>query len=311
MIAYLTFIATVTGIYAILAMGLVVSWGQGGMVNLGIVGFFGLGAYASAILVGTGAPIGLGWLFAMLVAGLVGVAFCLLTRTLRGDYLAIVTLGFAEAMRLVEMNERWLTNGSDGISGIPAPLKAELGTAYPWFFLVLIWVIVGIAFVVLRRVFASPFGRALRAVRDDEQVAGVAGKSVLRLKYQAFGIGAALAGLAGAAYAHFISFIAPDNFALQLTILIFLAATAGGHTRLAGAIAGSFLVMAILEGTRFLAGTVPGLTAVQVASLRELAIAAMLIVILQLRPEGLFGTVNQKTGTDNVQADGKPRLATN
>jgi branched-chain amino acid transport system permease protein len=303
-IAYLTFIATLTGIYAILTMGLVVSWGQGGMVNLGLVGFFGLGAYASALLVGTGAPIGIGWALATSIACLVGVAFCLLTRTLRGDYLAIITLGFAEAIRLVETNERWLTNGTDGISGIRAPLKDVLGPAYPWFYLLITWLIVALAFLVLRRVLRSPFGRALRAVRDDEQVAGVAGKPVLRLKFQAFGIGAGLAGLAGAMYAHFTSFIAPDNFGLQLTIYIFLAATAGGYTRLRGAIVGAFLVMVILEGSRFLAAIIPGLSAVQIASLRELAIAATLILILQLRPEGLFAMVNQTSGLERTaQAD--------
>jgi branched-chain amino acid transport system permease protein len=271
MISYLLFIGTLTAIYALLSLGLVVSWGQAGMVNLGLVGFFGLGAYFSALLTAAGAPIGLGWAVGTLLAAAIGVGFCLLSRTLRGDYLAIVTLGFGEGLRLVELNERWLTGGSDGISGIRAPLKQVLGEVYPWFYLALSWSVVLLAIWVLARVLGSPFGRALRAVRDDEKVAAVAGKSVLRLKCQAFGIGAGLFGLAGAFYAHFTSYISPDNFVVQLTIYIFLAVTAGGYSRLVGAIFGSFAVMTILESSRFAAELIPGLSAVQVASLREFA----------------------------------------
>lgn len=122
----------------------------------------------------------------------------------------------------------------------------------------------------------------------------MAGKSVLRLKCQAFGIGAGLFGLAGALYAHFTSYISPDNFVLQLTIYIFLAVTAGGYSRLVGAVFGSFVVMTILESSRFAAELLPGLSAVQIASLREFAIAVALIVIMQVRPQGAFGLKNER-----------------
>lgn len=296
MTSYLLFIGTITAIYALLSLGLVVSWGQAGMVNLGLVGFFGLGAYCSALLTLIGAPIGLGWLAGAALSAAIGVGFCVLTRTLRGDYLAIVTLGFGEGLRLVELNERWLTGGSDGISGIRAPLKDALGDLYPWFYFTLAWVVVALAAWALSRILASPFGRALRAVRDDEKVAAVAGKNVLRLKCQAFGIGAALFGLAGALYAHFTSYISPDNFAVQLTIYIFLAVTAGGYSRLVGAVFGSLAVMTILESSRFAAEFIPGLSAVQIASLREFAIAVALIVIMQMRPQGVFGLRNERAG---------------
>jgi branched-chain amino acid transport system permease protein len=139
MISYLLFIGTLTAIYAILSLGLVVSWGQAGMVNLGLVGFFGMGAYGSALLSGVGVPIGVAWIVATLLSAAIGIGFCLLTRTLRGDYLAIVTLGFGEGLRLIELNERWLTGGSDGISGIRAPFKQALGELYPWFYFGLAW----------------------------------------------------------------------------------------------------------------------------------------------------------------------------
>ncbi len=296
MISYLIFAGTIAGFYALLSLGLVTAWGQGGMVNLGLVGFVGLGAYASALLSGAGVPIWLDWIAAAALSGAVGVALCFVVRNLRGDYLAIVTLGFAEILRLAETNEKWLTKGSDGISGIVAPLKSDLGGSFPYFYLLLTWALVGAAAFVLNWLLRSPFGRALRAVRDDEQVAAVAGKSVLRLKLQAFGMGAALSGLAGALYAHFTSFIAPDVFMVQLTIYIFLAATAGGYTRLTGAVVGSIALVALLEATRFAAAAIPGLDAVQVASLREFAIAVSLIVIMQLRPDGAFGMANEHSG---------------
>jgi branched-subunit amino acid ABC-type transport system permease component len=105
MISYLIFAGTIAGFYALLALGLVTAWGQGGMVNLGLVGFVGLGAYTSALLSGAGVPIWLDWIAAAALSGAVGVALCVVVRNLRGDYLAIVTLGFAEILRLAETNE--------------------------------------------------------------------------------------------------------------------------------------------------------------------------------------------------------------
>lgn len=300
MTSYLIFMATLAGIYALLSLGLVTIWGQGGMVNLGLVGFYAVGAYTSAILSSMGVPIGISLMCAALTAGAVGVVLSYVTRPLRGDYLAIVSLGFAEVIRLIAMNEKWLTGGSDGLSGIRSPLKMELGTAHPWFYLLMVWAIVGATAVLLTRLFRSPYGRALRAVRDDEQVAAVAGKPVLQLKLKTFFVGAALSGVAGGIYAHLTSYIAPDGFVPLLTIYIFLAATAGGYTRVVGAIVGSLFVVALLEGARFAAAVIPGLTAVQVASLREFVIAISLIVIMQLKPEGLFRSVNQKASSDRT-----------
>ena len=296
MISYLVFAGTIAGFYALLSLGLVTAWGQGGLVNLGLVGFVGLGAYASALLSGAGFPIWLDWIAAAALSAAVGVALCVVVRNLRGDYLAIVTLGFAEILRLAETHEKWLTKGSDGISGMSLHSRAISETPFPLFYLVLTWALVGIVTFLLSRLLRSPFGRALRAVRDDEQVAAVAGKSVLRLKLQAFGIGAALSGLAGTLYAHFTSFIAPDVFAVQLTIYIFLAVTVGGHTRLTGAVVGSIALVTLLEATRFIAAAIPALDAVQIASLREFAIAVILILIMQLRPEGAFGMTNERSG---------------
>jgi branched-chain amino acid transport system permease protein len=287
---YLVAIVTFAGIYALLAMGLNVSWGMTGLVNLGMAGFFALGAYASAILtVRTGAWIPLGFGLAAIVAALAGAALMGITRKLRGDYLAIITLGFSEFVRLVAANEIWLTRGSDGISGIPGPWRGALSPAqFNVLFSGIVLALVAVVYVVCERLRDSPYGRVLRAVREDDTVAAVAGKAVDRYKLQAFAIGAGIMGVAGAAYGHYTSYIAPDIFRPLITIYIFLALTAGGVGNNRGAVVGAFLVMAILEGTRFLWDVVPGLAAVQKAALREIVIGVLLIVVMRLRPEGLL-----------------------
>jgi branched-chain amino acid transport system permease protein len=296
MINYLTFVLTIAGIYSLLGLGLVTIWGQGGMVNLGLVGFFALGAYASALLTGAGAPIAAGWVAGALLAGLGGVVLTVITRKMSGDYLAIVSLGFAEVIRLTATNETWLTKGSDGISGIRAPFKSDLGDAFGPFYLALVWVVVAVAALLLTRLLRSPYGRALRAMRDDEQVAEVAGKPTMSMKVKTFCVGAALSGLAGAVYAHLTSYIAPDTFVPLLTIYIFLAVTLGGYTRVKGAIIGSLVLVALLESTRFIAATISGLNAGQIASMREMVIAAALIVAMRVRPQGLLRERNDLHG---------------
>jgi branched-chain amino acid transport system permease protein len=288
--AYIVAMLVFAGIYALMALGLNVIWGLAGMVNLGLVGFFGVGAYASALLTkGGGWPIPMGWASGAVVAALAGGLMAVIVARLRGDYLAIVTLGFAEVMRLVASNEIWLTNGTDGISGIPGPWRGDVTPQqFNLIFLAIVWGAVGIAFVLLSRVSHSPFGRVLRAIREDEDVAAVAGKPVLWFKIRAFCLGAAVIGLAGALYAHYNAYIAPEGFAPLLTIYIVLALTAGGVGAMRGAILGALIVLLLLEGTRFLAAAIPGVSPVQKAALRESIIALSLILLLRFRPQGLI-----------------------
>jgi branched-chain amino acid transport system permease protein len=213
----------------------------------------------------------------------------LIVARLRGDYLAIVTLGFAEVMRLVASNEIWLTNGTDGISGIPGPWRGQVTPQeFNLIFLAVVWTAVAVAFVLLARISHSPFGRVLRAVREDEDVAAVAGKPVLWFKIRAFCLGAAVIGFSGALYAHYNAYIAPEGFAPLLTIYVVLALTAGGVGSMRGAIIGALLVVLLLEGTRFIAQEIPGVSPVQKAALRESIIALSLILLLRFRPQGLI-----------------------
>ena len=188
---YLLAMGVSAGIYALMALGLNVIWGMAGLVNLGLVGFFAVGAYVSALLTTVyGIPIWMGIVAGTAAGGLTGVAVALITARLRGDYLAIVTLGFAEAIRMVADNEVWLTHGSDGISGIPGPFRSVLSsTQFNLLFLAIVAALVTLVFVLFERLSYSPFGRVLRAIRDDEQVAAVAGKWVIIYKVKAFALG--------------------------------------------------------------------------------------------------------------------------
>jgi branched-chain amino acid transport system permease protein len=289
MLNYLLAMATFAGIYGLLALSLNVIWGLTGMVNLGLAGFFAVGAYASALTTtALGLPIALGLVAALLAAGIAGVALTLVTMRLREDYLAIVTLGFAEVVRLVALNESWLTRGADGISGIPGPFRAALGAQFNLAYLGFVLALLGIALLLVERLRLSPFGRVLRAIRDDQQVAAVAGKQVLAFKLKAFAISAALAGFAGALYGHYTSYIVPDIFEPLITIYVFLALTAGGTGNNWGAVLGAFLLLAVLESTRFLTGWVPGLSGAQQAALREMLVGGLLIVVLLVRPRGVL-----------------------
>lgn len=289
MLSYLIFTLTIGGIYALLALSLNLVWGSAGMVNLGLAGFFGVGAYASALATGAGAPVLFGWGVAAVAGVAVGLLVTFATLRLRDDYLAIVTLGFAEMVRLVALNERWLTKGADGISGIRAPLKAELGTAgFNLFYLALVSLIVLLVWWLLARLDASPYGRTLKAIREDQELARFAGKPVLRFKFEAFALSAAIAALAGALYAHYQSYVSPDHVQPLITIYIFLGLTAGGVGRPAGAVLGGYAVVLFLESTRFVADVLPGLQPVQLASLREILIGAALLIVLHLKPQGFL-----------------------
>jgi branched-chain amino acid transport system permease protein len=286
---YLIFIATLGGIYALLALSLNLVWGSAGMVNLGLAGFFAVGAYASAIVTGAGAPILFGFAVAILVSIAAGLLVTFATLRLRDDYLAIVTLGFAEVVRLVALNERWLTNGADGISGIKAPFRGELGlSGFNLLYLGLVTLIVVVVWLGLRRLDLSPYGRALKAIREDQELAGFAGKPVLRFKFEAFALAAGIAGLAGALYGHYQSYVSPDHFQPLITIYIFLAVTAGGVGRPASAVLGAYAVVIFLEATRFMAAVIPSLSPVQVASTREMLVGIALILVLRLKPTGLL-----------------------
>ena len=292
---YAVFIMAVCGTYALLAQSLVLSWGLAGLPNLGLAGFFAIGGYAGAMLGKWGGwPPALALAAALPLGALAGALVTAATLRLRDDYLAIVTLGFAEVLRLVLLNETWFTGGADGIAGVPAPFPREWGIGFHGAMLALVSALVLACGWTVRRLAASPWGRAVRAVREDQVVAAVAGKDVTRLKAQAFALSAAIAALAGAFYGQYTSYVAPDTFQVLVTVYVFLAVTAGGPARALGGTLGAYALIAFVEGTRLLADVVPGLTPGRTAALREIMVGVALILLLRLRPDGLLPERNQK-----------------
>jgi branched-chain amino acid transport system permease protein len=288
MISYLAAIATLVGIRALLTLGLNVQWGMTGLVNLGIVAFFAVGAYTTGLLTVAGVALPLAWAAAIVLAALAGIVMAMVSLRLREDYLAIVTLGFAEVLRLFLLNEAWLTRGANGVTGISRPLHTLFGRHYDLFYLAVVLAAVALVYVALQQVSRSPFGRVLRAIREDETVASVAGKSVFHFKVQAFAVGAAIAGLAGIFFAHYLAYIEPNMFLPQETLFVWLALILGGSGNNRGALLGSVVLLGLLEGSRFAKDVIPFLTGVRLAAAQQMLVGLILVALIVYRPEGLL-----------------------
>lgn len=287
--AYLVAVATVVLIYALLAVGLNLQYGETGLINFGHVAFFALGAYGSALSALKGWPLTLSFALGAALAAIAAIPLGLAALRLREDYLAIVTLGFSESVRLVLQQEREITFGVQGVPGIPK-LFASLGPGLTdWAILCALLLAVGIAAWATHWLKHSPFGRLLRAVRDNEPAVVALGKDPARFKIQVFMFGAALAGLSGAFYAHFLTFISPEQFVPLVTFYVWMSIILGGIGSLRGALAGTLLLVAFLEGSRFIRDIFPGIAEVQMASVRLALVGLAIIVFVLWRPQGLFG----------------------
>ena len=287
--AYLLAVGTMVLIYALLAIGLNLQYGETGLINFGHVAFFALGAYTSALLALRGWPLVATFTAAAAVAALAAVPLGLAALRLREDYLAIVTLGFSETVRITLQQEQWLTQGVQGLPGIPKLFgwlgrgSSDIAT-----FLALA-AAVALAAWATHLLKASPFGRLLRAIRDNEAAVIALGKDPARYKIQVFMFGAALAGVAGAFYAHFLTFISPEQFVPLVTFYVWMSIILGGVGSVRGALAGTTLLVAFLEGSRFLRDLVPGVAEVQMASVRLAVVGLAIILFVLYRPQGLFG----------------------
>lgn len=290
MIPYLVSLCTFVGFFMILALALNLQWGVTGMVNFGIAGFYALGAYTSGLLsVKAGLPVGLAILSAVAAGAVAGAVLSLFAGRLRDDYFAIVTLGFGEIVRLIVLNEDQITEGPRGLRIEARPfdgwVSAEL---YPLLYLALVATCVGLAYGVAEVIRRGPMGRTLRAIREDDVVADVLGKNVLRHKVQVFAIGGGFMGLAGALYAHYVQNISPEVFMPMVAIFIWMSVIVGGAGNNTGLLVGAGVVMLFLEGTRFIGDVIPALDAEALSAGRIILIGVLLIVTLHVRPKGLL-----------------------
>jgi branched-chain amino acid transport system permease protein len=288
MIAYFVAIGIVSLIYALLALGLNLQFGLTRLVNFGIVAFFAIGAYTSALLALAGVPLVIAFICATVIASLAALPIGLLSLRLREDYLAIVTLGFSETVRIAIQQEEWLTKGVQGLPGIPKVFATLGATQSDNALFILLLVLTTLVSWGTVRLTSSPLGRLLRAIGDDEPALMALGKNPTKFKVQIFMLGAALAGLAGAFYAHFITFISPEQFLPLVTFYVWMGLIMGGSGTVRGALGGSVLLMIFLEGSRFIKDWVPGVSEVQMASVRLAAVGLALILVTLYRPNGLF-----------------------
>lgn len=295
---YALSLATMFGIYGVLCLGLNLQWGFAGLFNAGIAGFFAVGAYTTAILTSPESPHylgGFGWPpilaipVAMLLSGLIAWPVGRICLGLKGDYLAMATIGISEIIRLVLKNEDWLANGTMGISTIPRPFES-LGQ--PWgnvAFLVFVLAVMVAVYFALERAWVSPWGRTMRAIRDNELAAAAIGKDVVRFRLEAFIIGAAVMGLGGALSAMYFKFIgASATEPLLTTFLVWVMLIIGGSGNNRGALLGAGLVWFIWSGTELLTNRLPAEWITRSSYMRALLIGVLLIVVLQRFARGVL-----------------------
>lgn len=301
LIGYGAFFLTTALSYGLICLGLNIQWGQTGLFNVGVAGFVAIGAYTSALLTtpetagrlgGFDLPIVIGWLGAMLTSGLAAAFIGAITLRLRADYLAITTFGIAIVIQLIAVNVQGLTGGPFGIGFIPRPFGALAGNALAFNLanLAVVALVTGIVFLALDRVARSPWGRVLRAIREDETAAASLGKNANFYRLQAFVLGSAIMGLAGAIQGHFIGFIAPENYLSAITFQVWAMLIIGGSGNNRGALLGAVLVWALWSASGPLIGAVfPPEQQARAAALQIVAIGVVMVVILLVRPRGLLG----------------------
>ncbi|MFB6139633.1 MAG: branched-chain amino acid ABC transporter permease [Halosimplex sp.] len=314
---YFLYLVGLAGMYALLSFGLNSQWGFTGLINFSVAAFFGVGAYGTALLSADNSPVAgqfiplVGLAAALAAAAVLAILIGIPTLRLRADYLAIASLGLAEVVRLVVLNEREVTNGSAGLRGIPGffegwPVLATFPEAMPGLAINLPWqrivlgtsfwqallnvglvlAFVGVSYGLLRRVHRSPWGRVLRTIRADEDLARALGKNTYGFKMQSFVLGSLIMALAGVFYAHLNLFVSPGTLDPVTTFYVWVAVMLGGSGSNRGALFGGFVIVAVREGTRFLNGVewIP----LDVAPLRLLLIGVIIVLIMRFRPQGVL-----------------------
>jgi len=299
--AYLVFFTVIASTYALVCVGLNMHWGVTGLFNVGVAGFVAVGAYTSAILtagpsadrvVGLSWPIAAGWIAAAVGAGFVALVVGLITLRLRRDYLAIATFGIAVTIQLIATNLVKVTGGPFGVHGIPRPFAGTVASplARNVLYLALVIALVAAVYFALERIVRGPWGRVLRGLREDETAADALGKFPAAFRLQAFVMGAMVMGLAGAVYAHFVGFIAPEDFLPILTFQAWTMLVVGGAGNNRGAIAGAVLVWALWSASgATLSAVLPQAMQARGAALQTVLIGVVLVTALLLRPRGILG----------------------
>jgi len=308
----------VAAVLAIFALALNLQWGNTGVFNFGVAGFFLIGAYTAAIITkepdrtsfedyfgGFGPKLDIApflhtdqW-FPFLVAIVVSGAVCGLiaylisipTLRLREDYLAIATIGVAELTRRIAIEEQSIGNGTRGLGNIPGPLQGTVNANdYRYVFLTVAIVLVVILFIVLERSVRSPWGRVLRALREDELTTEASGKSVSAYKTQAFVMGAVIMGVGGAMYAFEARAISPETFTHFFgTFLIWTMVIVGGSGNNKGVLVGAYVVWAFWQSSLLIQSyDMPDVLQVRIPFFRDMILGLLIVIVLLFMPKGLI-----------------------
>lgn len=315
----LTAFVTLVAVFSVMCVALNVQWGYTGVFNFGIAGFFMLGAYTAAIFTlppaqgafetyigGWGEDLDflpvldsdqwLPFLIAMgasaLACGILAFLISIPTLNLREDYLAIATIGVAELLRNIAVEERDLVNGSRALNGIPQPFSDVFDSGdYKFVFLALVVAVLALVFIAVERGIRSPWGRVLRALRENEMATAASGKNVFAFKVQGFILGAMIMGIGGALYAFYSRTIAPDTFSHYFATFLFWAMLiVGGSGNNKGAILGAYMIWGFYFVTIQLQGyDLPNwISQTRISATRDVLIGALIVIVLLARPQGLL-----------------------
>jgi branched-chain amino acid transport system permease protein len=271
------YLMAITSVSFILALSLDLQVSNCGMVNFGQVVFLAIGAYALAIALAEGVGVGAAILIAVACSALTGLLMALTARNMSGTYWGILSLSMAEIVRIVALNERWLTGGANGIS-VLASVKY-----LPW----IIAASAVILLILVRVLLASPFGRIIHMIREGDRLPTALGKNVLLFKIETMVIGGAIGGLAGAYYALMQRYMSPDDAKPIETFLIWAMIVVGGRGNIWGIVLGTVAIQAFYTGTRFMTGLF-GIQPDVMATVRLVVIGLLITLVTMFRPEGIL-----------------------
>jgi len=275
------------GIFSILALGLNLIAGYTGLLSLCQAAFFGIGSYTTAICM---MRFSMSFWTALVISGVLAALFGILiglpTLRLKGDYLAIATLGFGEIVKNVILNLDAVTRGPMGINGIPAPtlFGFTLNPIIKIHYVILVWIMVALTFLALRRIINSRFGRALESIREDEIAASAMGINTTKYKIVSFSIGAFFAGIGGALWAAYNQTISPGTYDFMLSIMILCMIVLGGLGNNVAALVGTVIIVIASGLPRLL-----GFSSFIPPQVNQIFFGLILVVMMIFRPQGILG----------------------
>lgn len=289
---YLLHVLILIGIYAILSMSLNLIAGYTGLISIAHAAFYGVGAYVAALMaLKLNSPFLANLICAVLLGSILGALVGIPSLRIRDDYFLIATFAFQVITFNILNNWVSFTGGPMGLPGIPQPTILGLEVTSHIRFLVVVGILCALTLLINSRIVRSPFGRVLKAIREDEVFAQAVGKNIERYKVLVFVIGAGMAAAAGVLYAHYISFIDPTSFTVMESIFIISIVIIGGAGSLWGPVLGTIVLIMLPELLRFV-----GLPSAIAANIRQILYGGLLVAFMMWRPRGFLGEYSFQSG---------------